>query len=86
MEAGSLPPGRSDLDNEMLGRVLDPNTTAIAAEIAELGSVPLWEASVPPELEQGLRQHIDLMLSGVETPEEAAAAVEALNVESRETN
>ena len=35
---------------------------------------------------QGLRQHIDLMLTGVETPEEAAAAMEQLNVESRETN
>jgi len=86
MEAGGLPPGRSDLPEELLNEALDPNTTAITGEIAELGSVPLWEAYVTPELFQGIREHIDLMLSGAETPEEVAAAVEALNVESRENN
>lgn len=86
MEAGGLPPGRSDLSEEVLGSVLSENTTAITTEIAELGSQPLWEAYVTPELFQGIREHIDLMLAGAETPEEVAAAIEELNVESRENN
>jgi ABC-type glycerol-3-phosphate transport system substrate-binding protein len=86
MEAGGLPPGRADLSEEVLGSVLHENTTAIAGEIAEQGSAPLWEAYVTPELFQGIREHIDLMLSGAETPEEVAAAIEELNVESRESN
>ncbi|MBC7810012.1 MAG: extracellular solute-binding protein [Burkholderiales bacterium] len=86
MEAGGLPPGRADLSADMLGTVLHENTTAIAGEVAELGSVPLWEAYVTPELFQGIREQIDLMLSGVVTPEEAAAAIEELNIESRENN
>jgi ABC-type glycerol-3-phosphate transport system substrate-binding protein len=86
MEAGGLPPGRTDLPEDLLGTALHPNTTMIAGEVAEMGSVPLWEAYVTPELFQGIREHIDLMLSGLETPEEVAAAVEELNVESRESN
>jgi ABC-type glycerol-3-phosphate transport system substrate-binding protein len=86
MEAGGLPPGRSDLPADLLSTVLHENTVAIAGEVAELGSAPLWEAYITPELFQGIREHIDLMLAGVETPEEVAAAIEELNVESRESN
>ena len=60
IKAGGLPPGRSDLGEDMLGRVLHENTTAIAGEVAELGSAPLWEAYVTPELFQGIRENIDL--------------------------
>ena len=86
MEAGGLPPGRSDLSAELVGSALNENTSLITAEISELGSAPLWEAYVTPELFQGIRENIDLMLNGVITPEEAAEAVEELNVESRESN
>ncbi|HLA45337.1 MAG TPA: extracellular solute-binding protein, partial [Aggregatilineales bacterium] len=86
MEAGGLPPGRSDLSPEILGSVLHENTTRIAGDIAELGSQPLWEAYVTPELFQGIRENIDLMLSGALTPEEVAEEVQLLLEESREIN
>ena len=85
MEVGQLPPGRTDLPEDVVS-VLHPNVTSVLQEVAELGSAPLWEAYVTPELFQGIREHIDLMLSGSESPAEVAAAVEALNVESREVN
>jgi ABC-type glycerol-3-phosphate transport system substrate-binding protein len=85
-KAGGLAPGRTDLSPELLASALGPNTVKIAGEVATLGSAPLWEAYIPPELFQGIRQHIDLMLAGSETPEEVAAAIEELNVESRAVN
>lgn len=86
MQAGGLPPGRTDLPADLLGSALHANTTVIAGEVAEAGSVPLWEAYITPELFQGIREHIDLMLSGVETPEEAAEAIQELTEESRALN
>ena len=85
-KAGGLAPGRTDLSPELLASALGANTVKIAGEVATLGSAPLWEAYIPPELFQGIRQHIDLMLAGSETPEEVAAAIEELNVESRAVN
>ena len=67
------PPGRTDLPTDEVAEILGPTTAQMMQDVAEAGTMSLYEGVCPPELLASLKESVDLMLTGALTPEEAAA-------------
>lgn len=83
-ETSGLPPGRIDIAQESLDKILSPTTQQMLADVAEMGAPALYESAVPPQLLSTLKQATDLMLTGSITPQEAAEMMEKETVKARQ--
>lgn len=73
LSEGGNPPGRMDLPADKVAEILGPVTAQMSQDIAEAGTMSLYEGVCPPELLASLKESIDLMLTTGLSPEEAAA-------------